>query len=256
MSNNLPNPLPGALNALLGGISASSIPEPLKAMAGLAVVAIDEAKALPQKLVGLPVAAAGSAMQASMRVQQQYAQLVGKGEDLLNALHGSEDDTPEWATFDEDAPVVVTSAPARGNGVGPGSAFDRNVDSEPLAPARRRTSARKSAPAAAKKSAPLSAAPVAATIKKAAPAKKTAPAAAKKAAPVKKAKSAKIAAPAGTSSAPVLGYDLLSLPQLRARVKNFSAEQIEDLIRYESGGLDRAPYISILAGRLAAVRRG
>ena len=79
------------------------VPMPLRAAAGLAALAIDEARRLPSRLVGLPVLAVSSAMQASLRMQQGYAELAVRGDQLLAQLRpGPTDETPPWARFDED----------------------------------------------------------------------------------------------------------------------------------------------------------
>jgi hypothetical protein len=77
------------------------IPGPLRAAAGLAAVAVDEARRLPSRLAGLPVLAVGAAMQASMRAQQRYAELMGRGDQVLSHLR-EPDEQPAWARFDED----------------------------------------------------------------------------------------------------------------------------------------------------------
>ena len=78
-------------------------PMPLRAAAGLAALAIDEARRLPRRLVGLPVLAVSGAMQASLRVQQGYTELAVRGDQLLAQLRpGPAEGTPPWARFDED----------------------------------------------------------------------------------------------------------------------------------------------------------
>ncbi len=80
----------------------AAIPTPLRAAAGLASIAIDEAKRLPARLVSLPVLAVGTALQTSLKVQQQYADLVVRGDALLAHAHGESDEQPPWAKFDDD----------------------------------------------------------------------------------------------------------------------------------------------------------
>lgn len=77
------------------------IPSPLRAAAGLAATALDEARRLPERLASLPVLALSTAMQTSMKVQQHYAELVGRGDQLLSDLSRGEE-RPSWARFDED----------------------------------------------------------------------------------------------------------------------------------------------------------
>jgi len=91
---------------------STPIPPPLRAAAGLAAVVIDSARKLPEQLVGLPVLAVSTALQASLKAQQRYAELIARGDEVLAQLRGVEE-APAWARFDEDP----TGAPPR-------SAFD------------------------------------------------------------------------------------------------------------------------------------
>jgi hypothetical protein len=79
------------------------IPEVVRAAAGLAATVVDEARKLPETLPGLPVRVIGLAMQQAMKVQQQYAGLVARGDELFTGLRG--EDEPGLATFDDDEPV-------------------------------------------------------------------------------------------------------------------------------------------------------
>ena len=78
-----------------------SLPLPLRVAAGLAMTAVERARDLPNTLAGLPVTVVSQALQASMRLQQQVTELAIKGDEALAALRPAEE-TPEWATFDED----------------------------------------------------------------------------------------------------------------------------------------------------------
>jgi hypothetical protein len=95
---------------------AREIPEVVRAAAGLAATVLDEARRLPETLPGLPVRVLGLAMQQAMKVQQQYAGLVARGDELFTGLRG--EDEPGLATFDDDEPA------SSGNGFRE-SAFDR-----------------------------------------------------------------------------------------------------------------------------------
>jgi hypothetical protein len=86
------------------------LPLPLRVAAGLAATAIERARELPEKLVGLPVTVASQAMQLSMRVQQEITALAIKGDEALASFRPV-DETPEWATFDEDAERYDMSRP-------------------------------------------------------------------------------------------------------------------------------------------------
>jgi hypothetical protein len=102
---------------------AREIPEAVRAAAGLAATVLDEARKLPERLPGLPVRLLGLAMQASLRLQQQYSGLVARGDEVLTGLRG--DAEPGMATFDEDLPPVTTP----GDRPAPrSSAFDRVVE--------------------------------------------------------------------------------------------------------------------------------
>lgn len=100
------------------------IPEVVRAAAGLAATVLDEARRLPETLPGLPVRVLGVAMQQAMKVQQTYAGLVARGDELLTGLRG--DAEPGLATFDDDD-EDEGSAPAAGFR---DSAFDRVTDDD------------------------------------------------------------------------------------------------------------------------------
>ncbi|WP_199522100.1 hypothetical protein [Geodermatophilus marinus] len=97
------------------------IPQVVRAAAGLAATVLDEARKLPGELPGLPVRVIGLAMQATMRLQQQYSGLVARGDELFTGLRG--EDEPGLATFDEDLPPAppVEGSPTSART----SAFDR-----------------------------------------------------------------------------------------------------------------------------------
>ena len=67
----------------------------------MAAAAISAARELPRKLVELPVIAAGTALQLSLRAQQQYAEFIARGDEILGQLRGIPEEPPPWATFDE-----------------------------------------------------------------------------------------------------------------------------------------------------------
>ncbi|MGY1824526.1 hypothetical protein [Geodermatophilus sp. SYSU D00079] len=98
------------------------IPQAVRAVAGLAATVLDEARRLPQTLPGLPVRVIGLAMQATMKLQQHYAGLVARGDELLTGIRG--EDEPGLATFDEDLPEATPDTRVHT------SAFDRAGDEE------------------------------------------------------------------------------------------------------------------------------
>src|SRR5688572_2607017 len=97
---------------------AREIPEVVRAVAGLAAILLDEARKLPETLPGLPVRIIGLAMQQAMKVQQQYAGFVARGDELFTGMHG--EDEPGLATFDDDDLDEPLPTPGFRN-----SAFDR-----------------------------------------------------------------------------------------------------------------------------------
>ncbi|MFP5371845.1 MAG: hypothetical protein ACLGI3_14015 [Actinomycetes bacterium] len=105
---------------------AREIPEIVRAAAGLAATVLDEARRLPATLPSLPIRLLGLAMQQAMRIQQQYAGLVARGDEVFTGLRG--DAEPGLATFDDDdeddaGPAATTTPGFRD------SAFDRTETS-------------------------------------------------------------------------------------------------------------------------------
>jgi len=86
------------------------LPLPLRIAAGLAVTAAECARGLPKQALGLPVTVFSQVLQVSMRLQQQVTELAIKGDEVLSSFRPVEE-TPSWATFDEDI-----TPPASDNG--------------------------------------------------------------------------------------------------------------------------------------------
>lgn len=63
------------------------------------------------------------------------------------------------------------------------------------------------------------------------------------------------AAPSATGGPPALpDYDVLSLAQLRARLRALSLAALTELLDYEHGHQDRAAFITLLSNRISTVR--
>jgi hypothetical protein len=95
----------------------SHLPLPVRVAVGLALTAVEQARKLPEQLADLPVTAASRAVQAGMRVQQRVTELAIKGDEVFSLFRPVED-TPSWATFDEDDNMPESDSavvPARGN---------------------------------------------------------------------------------------------------------------------------------------------
>lgn len=207
----------------------SSIPEPLRAVAGLAAVAIDETRGLPRKLTSLPVVALGAAMQASLRLRQSYASLVARGDELLTQLGGSSDEPPAWARFDEDE-VDDAARDGKGEraagGVGPIGNHRSRFDAQPddlteLDDLPDHAHAEPDEAGFADFDAFDQ------------PASST----------------------SSGGSAPVPGYDGFSLAQLRGRLRGYDAATIRRLLDYERGGAARPAFLTMLENRLATLDR-
>ncbi|SFP24972.1 hypothetical protein SAMN05660464_2680 [Geodermatophilus dictyosporus] len=76
------------------------IPEPIRASVGLAATVLDDVRSLPRTLPGLPVRLIGIALQAAMKLQQQWSGLVARGDEVLTGIRGASE--PGLATFDDD----------------------------------------------------------------------------------------------------------------------------------------------------------
>jgi hypothetical protein len=87
----------------------SHLPLPVRVAVGLALTAVEQARKLPEQLADLPVTAASRAVQAGMRVQQRVTELAIKGDEVFSLLRPVED-TPSWATFDEDDEVAESGS--------------------------------------------------------------------------------------------------------------------------------------------------
>jgi hypothetical protein len=144
--------------------------------------------------------------------------------------------SPSWpATASKTAPATKATANTK------------------TAPAAKATATTKPAPAARATAKPAPTAKAAPTAKpaaaKAAPAPK--PASEAKAAPA--AKAAPPAKPAPAAAPPLPGYDDLSLPSLRARLRTLDATTIKAMLDYEKAHTRRDNVISMLERRLAKI---
>jgi hypothetical protein len=250
------------------------IPEPVRAAAGLAVTVLDEVRKLPESLPGLPVRAVGLAMQAALKLQQEYAGLVARGDELFTGIRGENE--PGLATFDDDEEEPATATTPSGYRE---SAFDRAEapapDADATAPpvvdldeiveadealeelAIEELVEAGSAPA-------VDADGDAGTIENAllesdAATAEPAAEASVDGTAVDEGGTA-VAAATGTSSdvpgsrvggtAPVDGYDGFSIAQLRGRLRGYAPSTVEELLAYEQATRSREPYLRMLRNRL------
>jgi hypothetical protein len=209
------------------------IPMPLRAAAGLAAVAIDEARRLPNRVVGLPVLAVGAALQVSLKAQQQYAELVARGDQLLGQLRGAEQGTPAWARFDEDE-VPGARPPSAFDAAGPLIAEPEpaddldadDLDAEDLDDIDEDDDIDEVDGISGLIEGDTDGLLDAITV----------------------------AAEAAPEAPPLPGYDGMSIPQLRARLRALTEPQLVDLIGYEQATARRPAYLTMLENRLATVR--
>ena len=297
---------------------STPIPPPLRAAAGLAALTIDAARKVPQQLVGLPVLAVSTALQASLKAQQTYAGLIARGDEVLGQLRRHED--APWARFDEDEPAAgrppsafdAAPEPAEAaDGVADALAVedlsdaltaeaaeetalveqierdldpDRDADVIALDEARAEQAEQAEADTenvlgeteedevaaadAAFGDAGLSVVdldvdPAGADRPNGRPeGSGTEPgtdlpadgmALAADASAAGAALAADIAV-GGPGGPPVAGYDDLSIPQLRGRLRGLSVEQVEALLGYERATRARPPYLTMLENRLTTLR--
>lgn len=210
-----------------------SLPLPIRVAAGLAVTAVEQARTLPAKIAGLPVTVASQALQVSMRVQQQVTELAIRGDEVLSSFRPVEDE-PEWATFDED---VQDDSFDLGKPAPFESAFDRVDDDADRRNGHHTVSAETFAtpdPWAQEEQAIAEEADAHAA---------------------DTLDDDELVSQGGDRPLPkAAGYDELSLPQLRARLRRFTADELAELLDYERAHGNRPSFVGMLTRRIATVR--
>lgn len=202
----------------------SMLPLPVRIAAGLAATAVDQARKLPAQLTGLPVTVVSRALQASMRVQQQITELAIRGDEVF-ALLRPVDETAPWARFDEDE--VGTE---HRNGVWSAAVADRFAPAAPAPPA---------APSPAPQPIEQDRGSELDEFDEA----------------DEKDVARELSPQAGSATPPALpGFDEMSLPQLRGKLRALSLQQLEELLSYERSHQDRPPFVTMLSNRITTVR--
>lgn len=239
-------------------------PFPVRVAAGLAAATADTVRDLPKHLTELPVTVASQVLQTSMRVQQHVTELAIKGDDALAAFRGVEDE-PNWATFDEDDDVPgsgVEAAPgAAGSEPGAEATFDDPWDAESQAlgqehPDGEFDSAEVPDAGDAATTTPATTTPATTTPATAASASDVTGGGTQtpRATDARDATDARGGGTSGTGPAGMANYDDLSLPQLRSRLRSFSADELEELLGYERDHENRPSFTGMLTRRIANVR--
>ena len=80
----------------------ATAPYGVRLLVGAAATAIEETRKLPQTILMYPMTVMSQVAHLVMKVQQDLADLVIKGDETLDAMFPPKDEQPEWATFDED----------------------------------------------------------------------------------------------------------------------------------------------------------
>jgi hypothetical protein len=232
-------------------------PLPLRVAAGLAVSTAERVRELPRQLAGLPVTVVSQVLQASMRVQQHVTELAIKGDNALSSLRPVED-TPSWATFDEDveptrpnlAPVADVPEPrSEINGHIPSAAELEAELGDPWAE-EERALAEDHADGEFDSAQDSDVQPDTAEQ----PPRKPQPGTPKIDKKVKN-ETPRTSAAGYEGPAGLTGYDQLTLPQLRARLRQFSIDQLETILEYERANADRSSFTGMLSRRIANARK-
>jgi hypothetical protein len=80
----------------------ATAPYGVRLLVGAAVTAIEETRKIPQTILTYPMTVVSQVAHLVMKVQQDVADLVNRGDETLESLFPPKDEQPEWATFDED----------------------------------------------------------------------------------------------------------------------------------------------------------
>lgn len=195
----------------------ATAPFGVRLLVGVTVTAIEETRKLPQTILAYPMTLASQVAQAVMKMQQDVADLVVKGDEALENLFPPREEQPQWATFDEDLGDELPEPGARGDG-------DRLTEGRFALYSVGEESGNGDAPAAEAPAAKSTTTKTATA--KAAPRAEVPPIVAE------------------------LDYDGLTLAQLRARLPSLAVPELEALLAYEEAGKARAPFQTLLANRI------
>ncbi len=191
----------------------STAPYGVRLLVGAAVTAIEETRKLPQTILMYPMTLASQIAQLVMKMQQDVAVLVIKGDETLETIFPPKDEQPEWATFDEDLGTSNGAEIDTGADV-----VDLQVrDGERLTEGRFALFSEDPEPAKAAASETPSATPVSAD---------------------------------APDIAAEIDYESLTLAQLRQRLTSLRVPDLEALLAYEESTKARAPYQTLLANRI------
>lgn len=197
----------------------ATAPYGVRLLIGAAVTFVEETRKLPQTLLMYPMTLVSQAAHIVMRMQQNVADLVIKGDETLDSLFPPKDEQPEWATFDEDVadqlpPALSGEADRERFTEGRFALYSTTPDPEdaddPVTPAMR-------AGKPAANNADNQAGPASVDV---------------------------------PDIAIELDYEALTLAQLRARLPSLRVADLDALLAYEGATRARAPFQTLLANRI------
>ncbi|MGW0159152.1 lipid droplet-associated protein [Mycobacterium sp. NPDC003323] len=184
----------------------ATAPYGVRLLVGAAVTALDETRKLPQTILTYPMTVASQLAHLVMKVQQDVADLVNRGDEALEELFPPKDEQPAWATFDEDE----DSDPYR----------NLSDDDDDQAPVTRLTEGRFALFSEGEGS-------------------------------------PEVVEPTSNGSSGAtpdvvdkIGYETLTLAQLRARLTSLKLDELEALLAFEEANKARAPFQTLLANRI------
>ena len=80
----------------------ATAPYGVRLLVGAAVTAFEETRKLPQTILMYPMTVVSQIAQLVMKMQQDVAGLVIKGDETLESLFPPKDEQAQWATFDDE----------------------------------------------------------------------------------------------------------------------------------------------------------
>lgn len=225
-------------------------PYPALVATGVLVTTLDETKRLPTRILTFPMTAISRGLQAGMRLQQNIAEMAIKGDEFFAPYCDKAEEQPAWARFDEDDEMVISIPSAVSESSAPVAAPSAPADEPARQAPARKAPARK--PAAQKPS----------TVPATDGVETEAPAATGRFAlystpPAEVVAEAEAPAPtaAGGDQPEVvvlLDYDVLTLAQLRAKLRGLSVDDLQELADYERAHRDRTPFATMIDNRIAS----
>jgi len=249
-----------------------TFPFPVRVSVGLVVAGVEQLRKLPGELPTLGVTAAGQAMRLSMRVQQEFADLATRGDEVLSLIGGQPAENPSWATFDEedaDAGGIVTTVPAAvqdadepadedetGYSGGATQELAEVIALDLVAMAASTQRAQQDEPDAF----PTDADADGESFLRDQAQDDNADAPAIDLAVVVDYDDAPSAMPFGAADDGAVDspddYEALTLAELRGRLRRLSADQVTDLLGRERAGADRPAFVTLLSNRLTSMEQG